>query len=500
MKQMVVLAGCLMVASLMTLASFYLSPHPISEKVSETFEIENAIIPQAVIETTKTEQMHHVIYEKDRIIGVLNQEERLDALLERVYATRYQEEFPNAKLGLGEDIHISTEISFFNYEDQDEAILQYLDEHDLFSVETNKIAFSNGEVLYVKNLEDFERAKDRFALYFIDQTSYELLLNGKALPEMSDEEYGSQIKDAGFLEDMKVTKALAGIEKIAKNEEEALYLLSYGYDNEMKYYETKEYDTIQGISWLHDVTIPHLLSLNQDVLVSEQQLLSVGTKLNVTPIDSPIHFEVVKENQVEEVVYPSEPLIIYDDTLQEGMELIETKQKLGKENARYQETFVNGKSTGKGEKVSSVITEQPIREVKRVGTKVYPHIGSGHFRWPVEVVSITCPWHCYAGHEATDVQNRYDFYGQVLASDRGVIVDNSYDPIGGYHVTIDHNNGYTTYYGHMSAPGYYPVGTVIEQGEPIGDIGMTGMATGPHIHFEIRYQGVRIDPETLVES
>ena len=111
---------------------------------------------------------------------------------------------------------------------------------------------------------------------------------------------------------------------------------------------------------------------------------------------------------------------------------------------------------------------------------------------------ITCSWYCYSGHQATDVQNRYNFWGHVLASDRGTVVTNSFDYMGGYYMIIDHNNGYQTYYGHMSSPGFYPPGTVVQQGEPIGNIGMTGYATGPHVHFEIRYNGVRLDPETLV--
>lgn len=498
MKQMASLLVCALIAAGLTILSPYISPHPLATEVSSTFDIEDAIIPQKVLATTKDEQTHYVIYEKDRIIGVLSDEKKMDHLLKSVYEERYREDFPDTKLGFGEDVHLAKEVSFFTYEDQDEAILAYLDEHDLFSVEANKIEFSNGEFIYVKNVDDFMAAKDTFALNFIDQSSYDTLKSGQETPELNVHEYGTRIKSAGFKEDMKVSRNLAPVNMIAKSKEEVIKILNYGYNGETQYYETKEYDTVQGIAWLHNISVSHLLSLNQDELVSDSQLLKVGTKLNVTPIDSPIQFEVVKENQVEEVVYPGEAMIVYDDTLREGMEVIETPQELGSENARYQETFINGQSTGNGKKVSSVITKQPVREVKRVGTKVYPHIGSGHFRWPVEVASVTCSWYCYSGHAATDVQNRYNFYGQVLASDRGTIIENSYDAIGGYHVTIDHNNGYTTYYGHMSKPGYFPAGTVVQQGEPIGDIGMTGMATGPHVHFEIRYEGQRIDPETLV--
>lgn len=498
MKKLYPLLGAFLVAGILTILSPMLSPKPIEASVSATFDSENAIIPQKVLQTTKEEQVYYVVYDQDQLIGVLSDPKKLDALLERVYHEQYETEFPNSKLGVGENVHISEELCFFTYENKDDEILNYIEEHDLFSVEANKITFSNGEVMYVRNIDDFLAARDSFALTFIDQEAYETLKAGNTIPELSDSEYGTRVKNAGFKEDMSVSKGLAPVQQIAKSKEEALQILSYGYDAEKIEYTTKEYDTVKGIAWLHNISVRHLLSLNQDVLVSEQQLLKVGTVLNVTPLNSPVHFEVVMENQVEEEVYPNETEIIYDDNLREGMEYIETKQELGFENARYQETFVNGQSTGEGIKISSVITKQPIREVKHVGTKVYPHIGSGHFRWPVEVVSISCGWYCYDGHQATDVQNRYNFYGQVLASDRGVVIENSYTGINGYYMIIDHNNGYVTYYGHMSSPGFFAVGTTVQQGEPIGNIGMTGMATGPHVHFEIRYNGVRLDPETVV--
>lgn len=498
MKNIYALLGALGIAIILTILTPFMSPQAIEANVSKTFDSQEAIIPQKVLETTKSEQSQNVLFYKDQIIGVLTDESKLDTLLHDVYETRYKADFPDTKIGLGEDIHVAQEVSFFKYENKDEEILKYIDENSLFSVESNMIEFSNGEVIYVKNVEDFYKAKDEFALNFIDKEIYDILKNDKELPELGDNEYGTRIKSADFIESMSVSKGLAPVTKIAKNADEALRVLSYGYDAQTKSYTTKEYDTVQGIAWLQNISVKHLLSLNQDVLVSENQLLPVGTQLNVTALNSPIHFEIVSENQVEEDVWPNETQIVYDDTLREGMEIVDTKQALGLENARYQETFVNGESTGEGKKISSVITKQPVREVKRVGTKIYPHIGSGHFRWPVDSVSITCGWYCYSGHTATDVQNRYNFYGKVLASDRGTIVENSYTGYNGYYQVIDHNNGYTTYYGHMSGPGFFPVGTVVQQGEEIGNIGMTGFATGPHVHFEIRLNGTRLDPQSVV--
>ncbi|HET7230607.1 MAG TPA: M23 family metallopeptidase [Longimicrobium sp.] len=68
---------------------------------------------------------------------------------------------------------------------------------------------------------------------------------------------------------------------------------------------------------------------------------------------------------------------------------------------------------------------------------------------------------------------------------------------GGYGnlVEISHPNGYATRYGHLSsiAPGV-TTGVPVRQGDVIGYVGATGLATGPHLHYEVRRKGVPVDP------
>ncbi len=67
----------------------------------------------------------------------------------------------------------------------------------------------------------------------------------------------------------------------------------------------------------------------------------------------------------------------------------------------------------------------------------------------------------------------------------------------GYLVIIDHGNGYQTYYAHCSAL-YVTAGQTVTQGQNISAVGSTGNSTGPHLHFEIRYNGNTLNPQNYV--
>lgn len=64
-------------------------------------------------------------------------------------------------------------------------------------------------------------------------------------------------------------------------------------------------------------------------------------------------------------------------------------------------------------------------------------------------------------------------------------------------IILDHGRGYTTLYGHMSRYGKYHVGAHVAQGTTIGFVGMTGMATGPHLHYEFRINGEYRNPLSI---
>ena len=88
----------------------------------------------------------------------------------------------------------------------------------------------------------------------------------------------------------------------------------------------------------------------------------------------------------------------------------------------------------------------------------------------------------------------------VAAAAGGTVVFSGWDDYGlGYCVKIDHGNGVQTVYGHCSQL-YVTAGEYVSQGQAISAVGSTGNSTGPHLHLEIRLDGVARNPQLYLYS
>lgn len=85
----------------------------------------------------------------------------------------------------------------------------------------------------------------------------------------------------------------------------------------------------------------------------------------------------------------------------------------------------------------------------------------------------------------------------IIAAASGEVVISKYTYSAGNYIMISHGSGIYTVYMHMSKRGV-AVGDEVKQGEKIGEVGSTGYATGPHLHFGIRKNGKYVNPLTYV--
>lgn len=486
MKRFLTLFSCMLGA----VAIVWLTP--VLARDRSAFMYSNAGTSQSLLEQ-KVESISgrsHDVYElwnNGSLVGVLSSKDALNRFLKQVYREQYAEQFPDSAVDLGKDVVLTKEQSYYTYENIDAQIFQYLQDNSLFTLKAVSVEFSDDNGIYaqihVANEDLYQKAMQTYLSYFISEDELALLNAGSGTPELKT--YGSRAVGVTIAQNITLSDDdYASPDEIMTSEDQVLEYLEYGSGTEKKYYTVEAYDTVAGVgSKNYGLSATQVMNINRDKISSVDQVLQAGEVLCVTYFNSPIDITVSQERMIREDIYPQ---VDYqeDNTLYEGQTEIKQKGVNGSRNALYGEKWINGVLVS-GSLISSVDTLQPINEIIAVGTLEVPGVGTGEFRWPVDNPSVSCHWGCYYGHRAIDVVNTYNPYGNVYAADRGVIEENDYNPVSGNYVVINHNNGYHTFYGHMNVPSTLPVGTIVDKGQYIGQIGMTGRATGPHVHFFI---------------
>ena len=120
-------------------------------------------------------------------------------------------------------------------------------------------------------------------------------------------------------------------------------------------------------------------------------------------------------------------------------------------------------------------------------------------QWPAQG-TITSPFghDGYRWHPGLDIGILRSL--DVRAAAEGVVVLAGYMPgYDGYGaiVAVQHREGYSTLYAHLSQPLVHR-GQHVQVGQRIGIAGCTGSCTGTHLHFELRFQGLPVDPTLLI--
>ena len=231
----------------------------------------------------------------------------------------------------------------------------------------------------------------------------------------------------------------------------------------------------------------------------------------------------------EETDYETE--VIYDDELPEGYEEVTQAGEPGKTWVVLRLTYIDGEEVDETVASRTVLSE-PVTEKITVGTgdpdevapvddddsddddtdsfdtddsDGYVTYGSGEasgaFMWPLphtHNITSEMGWRWGRMHNGIDIAGGGDYGMPFVAADGGEVIWAGNDG-GGYgnYVMIDHGNGYMTVYGHASELNCY-AGQTVSQGDVIGFVGSTGNSTGPHLHFEIRYNGEYQDPLNYV--
>ncbi len=267
------------------------------------------------------------------------------------------------------------------------------------------------------------------------------------------------------------------------------------------YYTAQEGDSPSAICDTLGMTYEEIAALNPGF--SEDTVIYVGDRFL---IDQEEPFLAVTVTRLESYdVYTDYDTEHYDDsthyvgsytTYQEGVP--------GTDRVTANVSYINGVEVRRKE-ITRITVTDPVTEIIYDGTKELPpdlpisiqDVGYGEFYWPIgtedggQINEMVYGHGGYYGHSGIDIGAPYGT--PIIAADSGTVILSQWYYGYGNCIMIQHDNGIVTVYGHCSYL-HVGVGERVTQGQQIADVGATGRATGNHLHFEVRINGVWYNP------
>lgn len=300
---------------------------------------------------------------------------------------------------------------------------------------------------------------------------------------------GSELVSASFKESVSVTQAAVSTADIMKPEN-AIALIVTG-NKEPMVYIVKDGDTVWDIALANNMSTDDLVKANPGF---DPNKLKIGQQLNLYEVKP---FVTV---QTKEIVAATEKIdfkTVYEKTsaLYKGETKVKSAGAYGQKEVKTEVTKENGVVVA-ANVISTTVIAEPKDQVALKGTKAltaYAGSGSGALSKPMSKIQVSSAFGSRGGGRHTGVDLRNPKGTPIKAADSGVVKYAAYSGSYGNIVRISHGNGLETWYAHCDSMSV-SVGQKVSKGETIATVGRTGRATGYHLHFEVRKNGVPQNP------
>jgi murein DD-endopeptidase MepM/ murein hydrolase activator NlpD len=279
---------------------------------------------------------------------------------------------------------------------------------------------------------------------------------------------------------------------------------------EAVYYTVKMGDTVSGIAQANDLTTKELMEMNRGLT----ETIHVGDQLLVSNEVNYLRVKLMKTVQRrEEIPYETEETktssmyVGRTKTVQEGVN--------GERQITELVTYIDNVAVST-QQVSSKVVKDPVTKKVNVGTKskssysgyssstspIYYGTGSVSTKmmWPAPTAHQVSQYYGHNGHRGMDITTNGASGRPIVAAASGTVTYAGWDSTGhGYRVVINHGNGLQTGYSHCKSGSIrVRVGQQVSQGQQIARIGSTGNSSGPHLHFEVIRNGMRVNPSQYI--
>jgi murein DD-endopeptidase MepM/ murein hydrolase activator NlpD len=230
-------------------------------------------------------------------------------------------------------------------------------------------------------------------------------------------------------------------------------------------------DTLATMANYYDISLEALAFANG--ITEEDQPLRIGQELRIPPGEGAV-YTMKDGDTVEEIAkqFKVDPKAVYS---------YNSTYFAPQYFAAGQMIFVPGATLPalrRTERTQAIVMPANVQMPARTGRLGMPANG---------VITQNFWW----GHSGVDVAAPYG--SKIGASDDGIVVATGWVPVGGLRVCVQHAGGLETCYYHTGAVFVSP-GQTVARGQLLASIGMTGVTTGPHVHWELKVNGVLQNP------
>lgn len=292
-------------------------------------------------------------------------------------------------------------------------------------------------------------------------------------------------------------------ETIYSDANELSQFLLFGKENKKTNYTVKTGDTIETVAFNNKISVEEFLMSNP-TFTSSKSLLFPGQQVVIGMTDPQVEV-VVEQSVVKDVVNKYKTVEKYDSSRYVGDDRVTQKGEDGLERVSQKVEIINGNITYI-KPISKTELKPATDKIIVRGKKQYAsgYNGGGvapatntSWGWPTNsgyTISSDYGWRVDPWSRRRNLHYGIDISGTGHGSPVYSVADGTVMSFGchwsyGLCLLINHNNGYYTLYAHMSAKLVSP-GQNVAKGQQIGRVGMTGSATGPHLHFEVYTGGM----------
>ncbi len=438
----------------------------------------STLIIYFTFESTIFEKNAILVYANKEYIGAVEKEEHLDAetIIEGLLLEGNEE--------VGEATLDEEPIKNMNIElvparvDKEELItydqvVDTIKETTEFTVEAYEVKIDGETIGYVQDKETYDKALENYGKQFLPQETEGItnvvvqMQNDVTLEKTTTEKYKLMTQaelEAAFAEPVVAEKT----------------------------YTVVEGDTIWAIANANGLTEDELLDINPSIV--KTGAIYPGDTLNLVKKVPRVSVSVTYDKTYTDIAYRDVEEVPNDKQYRTYRKTI-TEGSDGQSTYTIQVTKVNGVETARKTLNEEVIVA-PVNKVVEVGTmNTPPKSSTGIFKQPASGRRTDNFGTRGGTHKGIDIAAPAGT--PIYAADGGVVKYSGWSGNYGNLVIIDHENGFQTYYAHNSKL-YVQPGERVYQGQLIAAMGTTGDSTGNHCHFEVRLNGVPVNPDNYL--